>query len=379
VFKQVSRIVSVGLALTGLVSLAQAQQQACVNALSDSANPMDCIEASSVPTMGMLYPISSDFYMDPGSGHVGLGITTPAARLHVNGDLQVAGEQRSASDIRFNDNRDGVYFSSVSAFFLLPTPMITMFTSGTQNTDRMVLAHSDAFDNWGLEYRDAEDQFVFRSATEDVLNIDLGGAVFVESPLYLNSTTRVDGPTGTHFIVEEGAELGIGTTGPRVPLDVNVSEAAAIIESTSIGPFQPVLQINGPSSGSYDFILAGRTHPGGHGRALRRSTGRHRGHRAGEGHLRGRPHLAGRPARLLEHPRARHARRRPEERDHRRQGPGLPERQAGRHPHAGDAAVATTWNARSARASHPTPPQRRRPPEGVAVLRARAGGYPRNG
>jgi hypothetical protein len=56
VSKQVSRIVSVGLVLAGLVSLAEAQTLACANAIGDDANPMNCIQASTTPTMGMLYP-----------------------------------------------------------------------------------------------------------------------------------------------------------------------------------------------------------------------------------------------------------------------------------------------------------------------------------
>jgi hypothetical protein len=55
-----------------------------------------------------------------------------------------------------------------------PVPMITMFASGTSNADRMVIAHSSAYTNWGLQYQDAPDTFNFLSAGSPVLSVGLG-------------------------------------------------------------------------------------------------------------------------------------------------------------------------------------------------------------
>lgn len=46
----------------------------------------DCVSADSTPTLGRLYPLSSDFNLDP-AGNVGIGTTTPGARLTVNGSF----------------------------------------------------------------------------------------------------------------------------------------------------------------------------------------------------------------------------------------------------------------------------------------------------
>ena len=71
------------------------------DALTDQGAPGSTLYASSVPTLGMLYPISSDLYVSP-NGNVGIGTANPTARLQVNGwaDLVVDDED---SRLRFRD------------------------------------------------------------------------------------------------------------------------------------------------------------------------------------------------------------------------------------------------------------------------------------
>jgi trimeric autotransporter adhesin len=52
-------------------------------------------------------------------------------------------------------------------------PMITMFSSGTVNADRMVIAHSSVFFDWGLQYQDTPDRFNFLSGGSAVMTVDL--------------------------------------------------------------------------------------------------------------------------------------------------------------------------------------------------------------
>jgi hypothetical protein len=54
------------------------------------------------------------------------------------------------------------------------SPMMAMFSSGTANADRMVIAHSLLFQNWGLQYQDSSDKFNFLSAGTPVLTVNLG-------------------------------------------------------------------------------------------------------------------------------------------------------------------------------------------------------------
>ncbi|HVS17554.1 MAG TPA: FG-GAP-like repeat-containing protein, partial [Planctomycetota bacterium] len=56
-----------------------------------------CITASSLATLGELYPLSLDFNVDPATGFVGMGTSAPAERL------DVAGTVRAQGGLRFGD------------------------------------------------------------------------------------------------------------------------------------------------------------------------------------------------------------------------------------------------------------------------------------
>jgi hypothetical protein len=54
--------------------------------------------------------------------------------------------------------------------------MMLMFATGTENPNRMVIAHSPAFTNFGLQYNDAADRFDFLSAGTSIFNVSLGSS-----------------------------------------------------------------------------------------------------------------------------------------------------------------------------------------------------------
>lgn len=256
--KQVSRIVSVGLALAGLVSLSQAQQQACVPALSDNANTQNCIPASTTPTMGMLYPLSTDLFMDPITGYIGLGMTSPQTRLHVAGSASLNG------DLRLNDVYDGIQFSSdPGSLILFPTGMLTMFEDGFSNPHRMVISHSPGtFQDYGLEYEDNVDAFKFqRDIFSPVFTVGLqAGTVTVESgSTLIVEAGDVDVLSGDVDILSGDLDIIFGDidmNDGRVNVSNNAN--AALFASTTLGLGQPVVQMNGPTGGIYSLILAGR-------------------------------------------------------------------------------------------------------------------------
>jgi hypothetical protein len=84
-----------------------------------------------------------------------------------------------------------------------PTPYasaIRLFESGTANPDRMVIAHSPAYLDWGLQYQDAPDKFNFLAGGTPVMTVDLGGR-----------------------------RVGIGTSSPGYPLHVETNTGARAI------------------------------------------------------------------------------------------------------------------------------------------------------
>ncbi|TAH37007.1 MAG: hypothetical protein EYC70_08470 [Planctomycetota bacterium] len=72
----------------------------CADALVDQAHPNQCIQASTAPTLGMLFPLSQALYVSP-AGRVGVGTTTPAASLDVAGDLLSRGRMACGNSAVF--------------------------------------------------------------------------------------------------------------------------------------------------------------------------------------------------------------------------------------------------------------------------------------
>ncbi len=91
---------------------------------------------------------------------VGIGVTDPTEAFEIDGNMAFATEQSS------------IMFPATSS---ANTPMIYMFDGGTTNSDRMVLAHSPAYDNWGLMYDDSTDDFHWVSGGTTKMRLDLGG------------------------------------------------------------------------------------------------------------------------------------------------------------------------------------------------------------
>lgn len=120
------------------------------------------------------------------SGQVGIGDASPVSTLTVgDGDkFQVSGIE---GDVVFSDDNANIRFPATA---IPNSPMIYMFTSGTQNADRMVIGHSPSFPTWGLQYHDTTDILYMRSSVGRNLAFRL-------NPGY----------------------IGIGTESPEFPLD----------------------------------------------------------------------------------------------------------------------------------------------------------------
>jgi hypothetical protein len=85
--------------------------------------------------------------------------------------LPVIGFSQSIEILPGNDGKGNI-ISNSGAF-----PTMHMFPGGTLNPDKMVISHSTAYSNFGLQYRDAVDMFVFTGNGFPNLTIDLGTSV----------------------------------------------------------------------------------------------------------------------------------------------------------------------------------------------------------
>jgi hypothetical protein len=111
------------------------------------------------------------------TGNVGIGTATPASKLHVVGNLTLAG------NLNFTSSTQSIQFANPGS---TPQPMMFMFTSGTTNTARMVIAHSPSYPTWGLQYSDDVDQFDFVGSGTSRMAINLSNGnvgIGVASPV----------------------------------------------------------------------------------------------------------------------------------------------------------------------------------------------------
>jgi hypothetical protein len=126
--------------------------------------------------------------------------------------------------------------------------LLNMFQSGTTNPDRMVITHSPAFSNWGLQYRDSDDSFHFLNNGTTVLRVGLAGPTALQIPAGAGAgrvltsdasgnASWTDLPAGASVWAVSGANIyntntgnvGIGTTSPGFLLDVRGDRNARLV------------------------------------------------------------------------------------------------------------------------------------------------------
>ncbi|MEL6672581.1 MAG: tail fiber domain-containing protein [Bacteroidota bacterium] len=105
------------------------------------------------------------------TGKIGIGDNSPVATLTVgNGDkFQVHG---SDGDVVFKDDQGSIRFANSNGS---NAAMMYMFSSGTNNSTRMVTAHSPNFSSWGVQYNDTADAFTWIGDNEPIFRVALSG------------------------------------------------------------------------------------------------------------------------------------------------------------------------------------------------------------
>ncbi|MFL5786687.1 MAG: tail fiber domain-containing protein [Flavisolibacter sp.] len=98
-------------------------------------------------------------------GFVGINSAHPVSTLDVRGTQYLSGV------LKFGTGAHGLQFANPT--LTANKAMMYMFTSGTTNLPRMVIAHSPAFPNQGLQFDDATDNFTFIGNGVNVMTVGL--------------------------------------------------------------------------------------------------------------------------------------------------------------------------------------------------------------
>lgn len=119
----------------------------------------------------------------------------------------------------------------VSVPYAKVADVINMFPGGVNNADKMIITHSPAYQNYGLQYQDVGDKFNFLSGGIPVLTVDVSsdrsvgiGTSSPVSPLDVRGNVSVSSDTGLVTVINTGTGNAIKAEGSGTSL----SNGAAI-------------------------------------------------------------------------------------------------------------------------------------------------------
>ena len=142
--------------------------------------------------------VSATQFIGDGSRLTGLS-TADSTKVAKTGDTMTGSLSITAAGAALTVTGNATLTGSLG-FTNAATPMMYMFESGMANPERAVIAHSPAFPNWGLSYRDSDDTMIFQASGASVMsiglgskNIDISGTIVQEdwvTPPLLNGWVR---------------------------------------------------------------------------------------------------------------------------------------------------------------------------------------------
>jgi hypothetical protein len=244
----------------------------CANSIRDQASPGTCLEASTTPTLGSLYPLSSNLFVAP-SGDVGIGTTSPSAKLHVAGTaritntLTLAPAVDTALDVSTGSIYKGgalfIHTKNGSSNTALGREALANVTSGTINTAagfRALYSNTTGLRNTAAGYR------ALSSNTTGLQNTAAGARALQSNTTGFNNTATgyraLQASTGNLNTACGSQALGSNTTG-----SYNTATGSMALFASTTGDFNTV---SGHEALSSNTTGAGNTASG--ARVLRSNT-----------------------------------------------------------------------------------------------------------
>ncbi len=207
----------------------------CLETIHDQANPGSCLEASTTPALGRLYPLSTNLFVAIG-GNVGIGTTTPAAKL------DVAGTARMSDTLTLNPSGDQALHVSTgsiykggalfihtkggcgnSAFGRRGLENVTTGFNNTASGHRALYSNSSGFNNtangaFALRTNNgsantASGAFALSSNTTGGGNTALGNSALSSNTIGSSNTACGVGALGYNTTGSNNTAIGIGALG----------------------------------------------------------------------------------------------------------------------------------------------------------------------
>ncbi|MCE9595618.1 MAG: VCBS repeat-containing protein [Planctomycetes bacterium] len=192
---------------------------ACAPGVIDSANGVTCLAASTTPTLGLLYPLSTSLFVST-NGSVGVGTTSPSATY----PLDVAGKLRASGQIVAN------------ATGVAPLAVTSAVRVDNLNADRIDGLDSTAFTQLGQSIEGAEitnrsigavDLALDSITAAELASNIVGSAEVIDGSLANADVSASAALAGTKIAPNFGAQdvvttgrIGAGTASPARQLSV---------------------------------------------------------------------------------------------------------------------------------------------------------------
>lgn len=227
-------------------------------------------QSSKTFNINTLGPVTSSFSVNRETKEIGIGTATINddvinvwGNMNLDGDLNMI-TPAGKGDINFYNPDQNIAFATANNNF----HAAMMYMTGTPTSfKRMVLAHSLAFSNWGLQYDDSKDQFDFLGNGNSKLAVNLAnGRIGINqaTPVYtldVTGSSRFEGNMGIQATPNSNTlQLGDDVTGGSLGIGSaeTIEDAGSLVLATnsSLVPVSDNSRTVGNSTNRWNAVWA---------------------------------------------------------------------------------------------------------------------------